>query len=244
VEWTEATPLNEENLNSLELRISEADAGLAAGKLNTYNAIAAKNVTPTSQAFADLITAINAIDLGTGNATASDLIAGKTATVALGAKITGTMPVASGVVITPSTADQTIPESYYNGTTGAGKVSAMALIAGDFELCNTPPGTWNGGVTTKVREIRILSSGTVRVKFDMKVSSTSFGIRGQIYKNGVAAGTLRETFLATFTTYTEDITVASNDLIQLYMTNGTTGNSYQNFSLYASLPYPACEITL
>ena len=50
-----------------------------------------------------------------GNATASDLLSGKTATVDAG-EITGTMPNRGTVNITPSTADQVIQEGYHNGS--------------------------------------------------------------------------------------------------------------------------------
>jgi hypothetical protein len=66
---------------------------------------------------------------GSGNATASDLLSGKTASTDAG-DITGTMTnkVGSATVITPSTADQAIPQGYYGGVVGDGKV------AGDVDL--------------------------------------------------------------------------------------------------------------
>ncbi len=66
---------------------------------------------------------------GGGNATASQLLSGATATVDLG-PITGTMinKVGSGTVITPGPTDQVIPQGYYGGVVGDGKVSAISNI--------------------------------------------------------------------------------------------------------------------
>lgn len=60
---------------------------------------------------------------GSGDAVASDLLSGKTASTDAG-DITGTMPnkVGSATEITPSTVDQVIPQGYYGGITGDGKV--------------------------------------------------------------------------------------------------------------------------
>jgi len=57
--WTELTPLNPTNLNDLEARIAAADAAVVAGKLSVYNALVTAGKTPTSQAFADLVSAVN-----------------------------------------------------------------------------------------------------------------------------------------------------------------------------------------
>lgn len=66
---------------------------------------------------------------GGGNATAAQLLSGKTATVDSGT-ITGTMPdkTAAGIIITPSTADQAIPQGYYPGGLGDGKVPGDASL--------------------------------------------------------------------------------------------------------------------
>ncbi|AET70756.1 hypothetical protein Desor_5380 [Desulfosporosinus orientis DSM 765] len=60
---------------------------------------------------------------GSGNASASDLLSGKTASTDAG-DIVGTMPnkVGSETIITPSTTDQVIPQGYYGGVIGDGKV--------------------------------------------------------------------------------------------------------------------------
>ena len=70
------------------------------GKTSIYSAIVDKGVTPSSQAFADLVTAIGAITTGgdvtiEGTATAPDILEGKTATTKNGL-VTGTMANHSG----------------------------------------------------------------------------------------------------------------------------------------------------
>ena len=74
----------------------------------------------------------------TSDATAieADILDTKTAYLADGAKHTGTMinKVGSATVITPSTSDQTIPQGYYGGASGDGKVSGDAdLVAGNIK---------------------------------------------------------------------------------------------------------------
>jgi hypothetical protein len=70
-----------------------------------------------------------------GNAIAANLLSGKTATTDTG-YITGTMTnkVGSSTVITPSTANQAIPQGYYGGVVADGKVSGDAnLVAANIK---------------------------------------------------------------------------------------------------------------
>lgn len=73
----------------------------------------------------------------TGNAAVGDVLSGKTFyNTSPSSKLTGTMTskVGSATVITPSTADQTIPAGYYGGAAGDGKVSGDAdLVAGNIK---------------------------------------------------------------------------------------------------------------
>ena len=74
-----------------------------------------------------------------GNAIAGDVLSGKTFTNDAGQQ-TGSMTnkVGSATVITPSTSYQTIPQGFYGGAAGDGKVSAVA---------NATPGNIRSGVT-------------------------------------------------------------------------------------------------
>ncbi len=63
-----------------------------------------------------------------GTAVAAEVLAGKTIGTDAGI-VTGTMPnkVGSSTVITPSGSDQTIPQGYYGGAAGDGKVAAVIV---------------------------------------------------------------------------------------------------------------------
>ncbi len=68
----------------------------------------------------------------------------------------------------------------------------------------------------KLKELSpMIRAGVVSVAFDFS-SSNSETCHAQIYVNGVAVGTLRTKSVTGFTTYTEDITVANGDLLQIY----------------------------
>lgn len=71
---------------------------------------------------------------------------------------------------------------------------------------------------TKVKEILILDkAGTVRVSFDMKLTSSGT-VYGQIYINNNAEGTKRSiSSIGSYQTFSEDFTVYENDKVQLYM---------------------------
>lgn len=66
--------------------------------------------------------------VGAGNATNADLLLNKTASADIG-DLVGSIPnkVGSAIVITPSGSDQAIPQGYYGGATGDGKVAAVVV---------------------------------------------------------------------------------------------------------------------
>lgn len=91
------------------------------------------------------------------------------------------------------------------------------------------------GMQEEVKSIRIDISGTVRVSFDIRVSQTGSGrkVQGQIHKNGEPFGVLRSATTATYTTFTEDIIVASGDYIQLRVDSAMDWTNYcRNFRIY------------
>lgn len=70
------------------------------------------------------------------------------------------------------------------------------------------------------------------MKFDLIYIPGSWSGTAQIFKNGSAVGTLRNT-TTSWVTHSEDLTFAAGDLIQLYAqttTDGTT--SVRNFQLF------------
>ena len=71
----------------------------------------------------------------------------------------------------------------------------------------------------KAKEIQYNeANGTITTSFALaQLDSFSNGSLGQIYVNGSAVGTQRSTGSDTYVTYTEDITVVTGDLVQLYV---------------------------
>lgn len=120
----------------------------------------------------------------------------------------------------------------YTGTQWSAQSGNISLTAGDYFL----GGTFNIGVNptsttpTKVLEIYVPRSGTVRIKFHL---DGSYGTcYGQIYRNGSAVGTLRSTAAGTGTNYSEDISGwSTGDLCQLYVYNSSGANDTYGASL-------------
>lgn len=64
---------------------------------------------------------------------------------------------------------------------------------------------------------KIIQAGVYRVSFQLKhAQGSGFTAFGKIYKNGVAFGTEQTTQSATYVTFTEDLTFAAGDTVQLY----------------------------
>lgn len=169
---------------------------------------------------------------GSGNATASDLLSGKTASTDAG-DIVGVMEDKGAITITPTSFQQYIPKGYHNGI---GIVEAIKLKAGDFLWFSNDNQRSSGNDTTytKVKETAILTgNGTVRVKFDLAASSSNT-VYAKIYKNGVAVGIERSVTGSSFQTFTEDISVKSGDLLQVYAIGGSYVAYIKNFKLYGS----------
>lgn len=165
---------------------------------------------------------------GSGNATASDILSGKTASTDAG-DIVGTMPnkVGSATVITPSTADQAIPQGYYGGVVGDGKVKAITITAGNNIVARyNASQSGNETVMTKKAEYQINYAGSIRVSFTLRPNVTAAtSVEARVYKNGVAIGTLRS--VTASTTFDEDFAgIVTGDLIQIYCRTTDSGNYY------------------
>lgn len=86
-----------------------------------------------------------------------------------------------------------------------------------LEALSSAVASYQGTTPTKIKEISVAKSGVVTVSFSMASGGSSYTTYGRVYKNGVAAGTLRSTTSTAYTTYSENINVNSGDLIQLYI---------------------------
>jgi len=127
-----------------------------------------------------------------GNATASDLLSGKTASTDAG-DIVGTMPnkVGSGTVITPSTVDQAIPQGYYGGTILDGKVSGDAnLIPSNIKRGKTIFGVV-GAASEDVSTWTYFASTTSNYTLPSGVSALVGITNGLMYCAGTTVGNVR-----------------------------------------------------
>lgn len=118
-----------------------ADQAFQAGnerKAEVVAALVAIGISAsTSETWAQLIPKIAAVIRATGNATAADILAGKTASNANG-PLTGSMPNRGAVLITPGPSDQAILAGYHNG---AGKVAGVPVPAANVLTGTTIAGT-------------------------------------------------------------------------------------------------------
>jgi len=87
---------------------------------------------------------------------------------------------------------------------------------------------------TKVKEITFNEGdGNIRVKFDMRLTGGAGTAYGRIYVNGIAVGTEQSELGSTYVTYSEDISVETGDLVQLYYKDsGGNKASVRRFRLY------------
>ncbi|GMR05297.1 MAG: hypothetical protein BMS9Abin24_097 [Thermodesulfobacteriota bacterium] len=98
-------------------------------------------------------------------------------------------------------------------------ISGLLYAAGDDVLVAADTArTESTGAYVKKKEIQMLRGGNLRVKFDLKSDNLSKLAYGQIYKNGVAEGTLQSTNTTSYVTFTEDLAGwVTGDLVQLYV---------------------------
>lgn len=113
---------------------------------------------------------------------------------------------------------------------GGMEASANLKYSDDTEKTYT---VVSGGTYYKKRGLRIFRNGTVRVAFDV-VRVDSYAFTAKIHIDGVAVGTERSVG-ADYATFSEDITVAANSTIDIYVKNdsGSPGDmKIKNFRLY------------
>jgi len=88
---------------------------------------------------------------------------------------------------------------------------------------------------TKVKEIWCPVTGLYLIKFSIKEEvADAYQHTGQIWKNGVAFGTLRTNNTLNYVEFSESLNFAADDLIQLYVGSGgaVNGTYLQNFRLW------------
>jgi len=93
---------------------------------------------------------------------------------------------------------------------------------------------WHYTSYTKIKEIQVKQAGKIRVKFDMRRTSGSGTGYGKIYVNGSAVGD-EHSVISDWNTYSDDIEVEKDDLVQLYVYSSDGSSSVfesRNFRLY------------
>ncbi|WP_334075231.1 MULTISPECIES: phage tail protein [Paenibacillus] len=109
----DTVPMN--RVSGLEAQLNEVFQAGNERKAEVVAALVALGISASaSESWDLLIDKMATIIKATGNAGASELLEGKTASN-LNGSFTGTMPNRGGVVITPSTMNQAIPMGYHNG---------------------------------------------------------------------------------------------------------------------------------
>lgn len=150
-----------------------------------------------------------------------------------GVKTFGSIPVLPAS--DPTTDNQAVRKSYVDDTLGSTELVANddLIDSADTERSST------SATYEKVKEITINEvGGEIRVKFDLKRLSGGSGTNeagARIYVNGTGVGTEQVNNLTTYSTFSEDITVSSGDLVQLYVKEVDTtidAANVRNFRLY------------
>lgn len=102
-------------------------------------------------------------------------------------------------------------------------ISSIAIAHGQASL-----------VLLSASRFTVNRNGTIRVSMDMANNTSSGVTYAQIYKNDVAAGTLRTTSGTSAVTYIEDFTVKAGDALAVYgratINNGAVSNIYAKFA--------------
>jgi hypothetical protein len=144
-------------------------------KQEVVDALIALGVTAsTSDSWDTLISKMSAIIKATGNATAADVLSGKTFSNASGNNLTGSMPNRGAVnqTITTQGGQYTIPAGYHNGS---GKVTATLSNIGGFGVLDIDTGVVSVSSTGTIRtELFSFPIGTKRICFMSNASSVSF----------------------------------------------------------------------
>ena len=200
---------------------------------------------------------------GSGNAVAADLLFGKTASTDIsditgtmpnnaGDNVNSSSSVAG------TTLKLVAPLGYYDGSDDTVTITDADFVAGNIKngvgilgLTGSYPkvnitagdnvfyyrtgdtGSTNNSIYSKYRDVKVGLAGTYRIKFDLATASAGTTVYGRIYVNDSAVGTERSTTSASYTTYSEDITVSAGDNIQLYFKTSNMGVNclFRNFLL-------------
>lgn len=132
----------------------------------------------------------------------------------------------------PTTDNQAVRKAYVDTRFAATEIHASDTLRDSADISRET----NSASYVKGKEIQYNDiTGTIRVKFDLGGKAGGTGnAYARIYKNNVAYGTERITPTNTKVTFSEDLTFATGDLIQIYykQVSSNTTALLQNFQLY------------
>jgi len=96
-------------------------------------------------------------------------------------------------------------------------IGILSVVGTTIRNANSDVRTTDSQAWTKLKETELGDpTGKMKIYFEMKGVNTT-GVRGRIYKNGVAIGTERFTLSTSYQSYTQDLGgFDSGDLIQIY----------------------------
>ena len=119
-----------------------------------------------------------------------------------------------------------------------GAASANLKARADTEVTGTQTSF------TLEKSIQVNLAGAVRIDFQIKMTGAG-DADGQIYINGVAAGTSRRNSTTTYVNYSEDLYVSAGDRVQLYtMRTGGTSVEANNFRISWDKASAAADYTV
>ena len=216
--------------------INSLKSSVNSGKDNVYSAIVGKKITPTSKDFSALVTGINNIKLGQGNAVESDVINPKTFTNDDGIKRAGSIVDRGAVTITPSASNQSIANGKHTNSMVLGDTGLIAsnikkgvnifgvlgtnapiIAAGDnIGIASVTEKIASTTSYVKLKEMKINATGRVRVKYLLRTSENGHYVNADVFINGSPTGYERKTWDPSFVQYVQDIDVTSGDLIQIW----------------------------
>jgi len=95
----------------------------------------------------------------------------------------------------------------------------------------------------KIKEFKVKFDGDLRIKYDSKTDDVNVG-DVKIYLNGVAE-TSAQRVTTSYVTYSNDITVEKNDLVQIYVAVGSNDIYVKNARIYYDkTPVNDCSVIL
>jgi len=207
-------------------------SGVTSAIQTQLNAKALKGANSDITSLSGLTTALSVAQGGTGIKTGTAfgvICAGTTATGAFQVlNSLGTL----GQVLTSAGAGA-LPSWQSTTLYGVYTASDTLLLSADTERVTSDTSY------AKLKEMRVIYSGTYRVKYDLK-SGSGFG---RIYKNGVAYGTEYSTSAGVYETKSEDLAFAQGDLIQIYAKKSSADAYIRNFRLYGDIITSSSVIT-